>query len=165
MDRALTLAWARSAFSDFNPGPSPALQGRLSVLLGRSRIIVTATNAAAVGPLTALLQLSGGRVLRMLPIKEPQQLVMLYQQGPHNGNNMGYRMHSYPIYQDYQTKTAPFSEVLCRRLFGATSFQAAAAGDRDPALVDAGLYPRGHRSGERDQIRLAAHCESRPHLF
>ena len=26
---------------------------------------------------------------------------MLYQQGPHNGSNMGSRMHSYPIYQDY----------------------------------------------------------------
>ena len=26
---------------------------------------------------------------------------MLYQQGAHNGSNMGTRMHSYPIYQDY----------------------------------------------------------------
>jgi predicted permease len=29
---------------------------------------------------------------------------------------MGGRMQSYPIYQDYQKKAAPFSEVLCRRL-------------------------------------------------
>ena len=26
---------------------------------------------------------------------------MLYQQGAHNGSNMGTRMHSYPIYQEY----------------------------------------------------------------
>ena len=41
---------------------------------------------------------------------------MLYQQGAHNGSNMGHRMHSYPIYQDFQQKAAPFAEVLCRRL-------------------------------------------------
>ena len=29
---------------------------------------------------------------------------MLYQRGAHNGNNMGDRMHSYPIYQDFQQK-------------------------------------------------------------
>ena len=29
-------------------------------------------------------------------------------------------MHSYPIYQDYQQKAAPFSEVLCRRLTSAS---------------------------------------------
>ena len=41
---------------------------------------------------------------------------MLYQRGAHNGSNMGYRMHSYPIYQDFQQKAAPLAEVLCRRL-------------------------------------------------
>jgi hypothetical protein len=42
--------------------------------------------------------------------------MMLYQQGPHNGSNMGGRMHSYPIYQDFQKRGEPLSEVLCRRL-------------------------------------------------
>ena len=45
---------------------------------------------------------------------------MLYQQGPHNGSNMGTRMHSYPIYQDYQQKAEPLAEVLCRRLVPAS---------------------------------------------
>ena len=45
---------------------------------------------------------------------------MLYQQGPHNGSNMGARMHSYPIYQDYQQKAEPLAEVLCRRLVPAS---------------------------------------------
>ena len=41
---------------------------------------------------------------------------MLYQQGAHNGSNMGQRMHSYPIYQEYQKRAEPLAEVLCRRL-------------------------------------------------
>ena len=32
------------------------------------------------------------------------ELVMLYQQGPHMGSNMGSRMHSYPLYQDLQQR-------------------------------------------------------------
>src|ERR1041385_2263067 len=47
---------------------SPVLQARLPVLLGRSRVIVTATSAATVAPLARLLQLLGGRVLQTLPI-------------------------------------------------------------------------------------------------
>ena len=38
---------------------------------------------------------------------------MLYQQGAHNGSNMGSRMHSYPIYQDFQKRAEPLAEVLC----------------------------------------------------
>ena len=45
---------------------------------------------------------------------------MLYQQGPHNGSNMGARMHSYPIYQDYQKRAEPLAEVMCRRLVPAS---------------------------------------------
>ena len=59
-------------------------------------------------------------MLRQLPIKDPDQLVMLFQRGAHNGSNMGPRMHSYPMYQDIQQKAVPFSEVLCRRLTSAS---------------------------------------------
>ena len=41
---------------------------------------------------------------------------MLYQCGAHNGGNMVRWMHSYPIYQDFQQRAAPFSDLLCRRL-------------------------------------------------
>jgi predicted permease len=41
---------------------------------------------------------------------------MLYQTGNHNGSNMGSRMHSYPIYQDFRQRAEPLSEVLCRRM-------------------------------------------------
>jgi predicted permease len=45
---------------------------------------------------------------------------MLYQQGNNMGSNMGARMHSYPLYQDLQTRAEPFAEVICRRLVPAS---------------------------------------------
>jgi len=72
--------------------------------------------ALGIGANTAIFSLMDQLMLRKLPIQNPDQLVMLYQRGAHNGSNMGGRMHSYPIYQDFQQKAAPFSEVLCRRL-------------------------------------------------
>jgi predicted permease len=72
--------------------------------------------ALGIGANSAIFTLMDQIMLRQLPIKNPDQLVMLYQRGAHNGSNMGQRMHSYPMYQDIQQKAAPFSEVLCRRL-------------------------------------------------
>jgi predicted permease len=72
--------------------------------------------ALGIGANTAIFTLMDQIMLRQLPIKNPEELVMLYQRGPHNGSNMGGRMHSYPIYQDYQQKGEPLAEVLCRRL-------------------------------------------------
>ena len=72
--------------------------------------------ALGIGANTAIFTLMDQLMLRRLPIRNPEQLVMLYQRGAHNGNNMGYRMHSYPLYRDLQQKAAPFSEVICRRL-------------------------------------------------
>ena len=76
--------------------------------------------ALGIGANTAIFTLMDQLMLRRLPIKDPEQLVMLFQRGAHNGNNMGPRMHSYPIYQDFQKRAAPFSEVLCRRLASAS---------------------------------------------
>ena len=72
--------------------------------------------ALGIGANTAIFTLMDQLLLRKLPVRAPEQLVMLVQHGAHSGNNMGARMHSYPIYQDFQQKAAPFSEVICRRL-------------------------------------------------
>lgn len=76
--------------------------------------------ALGIGGNTAIFTLIDQILLRKLPVKEPDQLVMLYQQGTHMGSNMGSRMHSYPLYQDLQSKAEPLSDVLCRRLFEAS---------------------------------------------
>jgi predicted permease len=83
-------------------------------------IVAILSLALGIGANTAIFTLLDQVLLRKLPVKAPEELVMLYQRGPHNGNNMGDRMHSYPIYRDYQQKAAPLSEVLCRRLISAS---------------------------------------------
>jgi len=76
--------------------------------------------ALGIGANTAIFTLIDQILLRKLPVKAPDELVMLYQQGPHMGSNMGTRMHSYPLYQDLQQRAEPLSEVLCRRLIPAS---------------------------------------------
>ena len=76
--------------------------------------------ALGIGANTAIFTLIDQILLRKLPVSEPDQLVMLYQEGPHNGSNMGQRMHSYPMYQEFQKRAEPFSEVLARRLVAAS---------------------------------------------
>jgi predicted permease len=76
--------------------------------------------ALGIGANTAIFTLMDQILLRKLPVTRPDELVMLYQEGPHNGNNMGTRMHSYPLYQDLQQRAEPLAEVLCRRLVAAS---------------------------------------------
>src|SRR5262249_44268384 len=76
--------------------------------------------ALGIGANTAIFTLLDQLLLRHLPVRNPDELVMLYQTGAHMGSNMGPRMHSYPIYQDSQTRAEPLSEVLCRRLVPAS---------------------------------------------
>ena len=75
---------------------------------------------SGIGANTAIFTLIDQILLRKLPVAKPDELVMLYQRGPHNGSNMGQRMHSYPMYQDFQQKAEPLAEVLCRRLIAAS---------------------------------------------
>ena len=55
--------------------------------------------ALGIGANTAIFTLMDQLLLRVLPIKDPGTLVMLYQEGPHMGSNSGPRMHSYPLYR------------------------------------------------------------------
>ncbi len=91
--------------------------------LGRSPLFATVailSLALGIGANTAIFTLIDQIVLRTLPVTAPEQLVMLYQQGAHNGSNMGTRMHSYPMYQDFQKRAEPLAELLCRRLVAAS---------------------------------------------
>src|SRR5262245_3818098 len=90
---------------------------RRSVLFSTVAIL---SLALGIGANTAIFTLIDQILLRALPVKSPDELVMLYQTGAHNGSNMGPRMHSYPIYQDFQAKAEPLAEVLCRRLVPAS---------------------------------------------
>jgi len=83
-------------------------------------IVAILSLALGIGANTAIFTLIDQVLLRKLPVTHPEQLVMLFQRGPHNGSNMGTRMHSYPLYQDLQQRAEPLAEVLCRRLAAAS---------------------------------------------
>lgn len=83
-------------------------------------IVAILSLSLGIGANTAIFTLIDQILLRQLPVKNPEELVMLYQQGPHSGSNMGSRMHSYPIYQEYQKKAEPLAEVMARRLADAS---------------------------------------------
>src|SRR3982751_3862975 len=70
--------------------------------------------ALGIGANTAIFTLMDQLLLRMLPVSEPEQLVMIWSSGPHMGNNRGSRASSYPMYQDYVKRAEAFSYVFCR---------------------------------------------------
>ena len=76
--------------------------------------------ALGIGANTAIFTLLDQVVLRKLPAKNPEQLVMLYQDAANMGSNAGSRMNSYPLYQDLQQRAEPLSEVICRRILAAS---------------------------------------------
>ena len=83
-------------------------------------IVAILSLALGVGANTAIFTVMDQLLLRKLPVQKPDELVMLYQEGPHSGSNMGQRMHSYPIYQEFQKRGEPLAEVFARRLVPAS---------------------------------------------
>src|ERR1043165_2891132 len=71
--------------------------------------------ALGIGANTAIFSLTDQLLLRLLPVEDPDSLVMLYQNGTNMGGNDGERTNSYPIYQDYQQRAEAFSEVFCQK--------------------------------------------------
>jgi predicted permease len=78
--------------------------------------VAVASLALGIGANTAIFTLIDQLLLRLLPVKNPEQLVMIWPSGPHLGNNQGSRASSYPMYQDFQQKGQAFSYVFCRYL-------------------------------------------------
>jgi predicted permease len=77
-------------------------------------VVAVASLALGIGANTAIFTLVDQLILRLLPVRNPEQLVMIWSTGPHMGNNRGPRASSYPMYEDYQKKAQAFSYVFCR---------------------------------------------------
>ncbi len=100
---------------------------------GRGFAAVAAlTLALGIGANTAIFTLLDQVLLRLLPVKNPQQLVLLTMRGKHYGNNWGGNAISYPMYRDFQDHNEVFSGMFCRfpnpvsMTFGAQSERVAA---------------------------------------
>ena len=77
-------------------------------------LVAVLSLALGIGANTAIFTLLDQLILRLLPVKDPQQLVLIWSTGPHIGNNRGSRASSYPMYQDFQQKASAFSYVFAR---------------------------------------------------
>jgi hypothetical protein len=125
---ALTLP-TLSALNRVNFTPLPAVKEPMSTAwadlryairgLRRSPLFATVailSLALGIGANSAIFTLMDQVLLRKLPVRHPEQLVMLYQRARTTAATWATRMHSYPLYQDLQQRAEPFAEVICRRL-------------------------------------------------
>ena len=102
-------------------------------------LVAVASLALGIGANTAIFTLIDQLMLRLLPVAQPEQLVMIWSTGPHMGSNRGPRMASYPMYQDFQKKAEAFSSVFCR--FGtAVSLSFSGQTERVDAELVSGNY-------------------------
>ena len=69
--------------------------------------------AFGIGANTAIFTLIHQLILRRLPVKDPEQLVMLAGRGRHYGGNNGRDKLSYPMYQDIRDKNQVFDGMFC----------------------------------------------------
>jgi putative ABC transport system permease protein len=101
--------------------------------------IAVLTLALAIGATTALLSLVNGLLVRPLPYREPQQLVLLLQH--FKSQNLERIPVSPPEFRDYETRAHSFEKLGA---FGYTNFNLAAE-DRPEriagATVTAGVFP------------------------
>src|ERR1051326_818369 len=56
--------------------------------------------ALGIGANTAIFTLINQLILQLLPVKHPEELVLLTARGSHYGSNTGGNALSYPMYQD-----------------------------------------------------------------
>ncbi|MGA3202678.1 MAG: ABC transporter permease, partial [Bryobacteraceae bacterium] len=95
----------RYAFRTFRKSPVFVAVAVLSLALG-------------IGANTAIFTLVDQVLLRLLPVKDPQQLVLLWGRGSHYGSNNGPNRLSYPMYEDFRDKNQVFSGMFCRQEMG-----------------------------------------------
>jgi predicted permease len=76
--------------------------------------VAVLTLALGIGANTAIFTLLDQVLLRLLPVKDPQKLVLLTMRGRHYGNNWGGNAISYPMYRDFQDHNEVFSGMFCR---------------------------------------------------
>src|ERR1700722_8984121 len=69
--------------------------------------------ALGIGANTAIFTLINQLILQPLPVKNPEQLVMLAGRGKHYGGNNGPDRLSYPMYCKIRDKNPVFSGMFC----------------------------------------------------
>ncbi len=76
--------------------------------------VAVLTLALGIGANTAIFTLLDQVLLRLLPVKDPQQLVLLTMRGRHYGSNWGGNAISHPMFRDFRDHNEVFSDMFCR---------------------------------------------------
>ena len=76
--------------------------------------IAVTSLALGIGANTAIFTFVDQLLLRLLPVKNPEQLVLLWGRGEHYGGNNGPQRLSYPMYLDFRDQNQVFSGMFCR---------------------------------------------------
>src|SRR6201995_5184309 len=104
-------------------------------------VVAVLSLALGIGANTAIFTLINQVLLRLLPVKEPQQLVLFTMRGRHYGSNWGGNSISYPMYRDFQANNAVFTEMFAARATqSSVSFEGVT--ERTPLyLVSGSFFP------------------------
>jgi predicted permease len=77
-------------------------------------LVAVASLALGIGANTAIFTLIDQLLLKLLPVKSPEQIVLLSHKGSSYGNNTGANSLSYPMYTDLRDNNEVFSGIFCR---------------------------------------------------
>jgi putative ABC transport system permease protein len=77
-------------------------------------VIVVLTLALGIGANTAIFSLTDQLLLRLLPVKSPEQLVVFDGPGAFQGRTFNNGTFSYPMYRDFRDQNTVFDGVLAR---------------------------------------------------
>jgi predicted permease len=101
------LADIRFAIRSFSKAPVFTAVAVISLALG-------------IGANTAIFTLMDQVLLRALPVKDPDRLVLIFARGNHYGSNWGSNSMSYPMYRDFRDNNQVFSGLIGRFSTGAS---------------------------------------------
>lgn len=82
-------------------------------------VVVVLTLGLGIGANTAIFSLMDQVLLRLLPVKDPGQLVQLDGPGPFSGRTQNERTFSYPMYAGFRDRNEVFSGLVAR--YGASA--------------------------------------------
>ncbi len=95
--------------------------------------------ALGIGANTAIFTVADQLILRLLPVKQPIELVLLDSHGNHMGSNRGANSFSYPMYRDLAARNQVFSGVL-GRVATPVSMSFSGRTERVPGEMVSGTY-------------------------
>ena len=102
-------------------------------------LIAVLTLALGIGANTAIFTLLDQILLRLLPVKNPHELVLLTMRGHHYGSNWGGNAISYPMYRDFKEHNQVFTDMFGRFPIY-VSLTTSGQADRVPAELVSGTY-------------------------